>query len=150
LPQRVGTELLDFFREQSYKLRKAWRFSRRAPLQGKSIGIDSRSFKRNLDGFNPGKCFVITIQVMTFTQMSAHDDDTVGSFSKGVHHQIRRDHTGAHDADGPHVRWILKPGNARKIAACISAPVAKISNDDWFEIGLHGTSSLDSSLYATV
>jgi hypothetical protein len=71
---------------------------------------------------------------MTFSQVSAHQDDTVSPPGKGFGHQVRVDHARTHDPHRAHVGRILQPADTGQVAAGIGAPVAQKS--DYF--GLKG------------
>ncbi len=77
---------------------------------------------------------MITILVMTFAKMSAHDHDAVSPFFQSVKDEIRVDHASTHDTDSFHVGRILKSGYAGKISAGIGAPIAKETDYGWFKI----------------
>jgi hypothetical protein len=63
--------------------------------------------QNDADRLTAGQCFVITFQVMAFTQVSAHQEDAVGAFAQSIHHQLRMDHARTHDPHRAHVGRIL-------------------------------------------
>lgn len=62
---------------------------------------------------------MITVQVMAFSQVSAHDHDAISPLPEGIDNELRMDHARAHDPDDPDVGWILHPGSAGKIGCRI-------------------------------
>ncbi len=76
----VRAEGSDLFRKSRHQLGEPRRFRRRHPFDGEPFGIDADAFQSDADGMTSGQGFVITIQVMTFAQVSAHDEDAVGAF----------------------------------------------------------------------
>lgn len=65
---------------------------------------------------------------MTFTRVSPtykHGIDTTG---EGLQNEDWIDSSRAHDPDNPHVRGVLKPGNASQIGPGIGTPVAQEGN----------------------
>ena len=74
-------------------LLKTRSFSRGYPLDPESFRVDTHVFQNEFNGLCPSLCLVITIQVMTFAQVSAHQDDAVRAFFKGLYHQIGMNHS---------------------------------------------------------
>jgi hypothetical protein len=66
---------------------------------------------------------------MTFTEVSAKYQDTVGSLAEGIHYMLGMNHSRAHYTDNPHIMRILHPGGSRQIGSGIGAPVAAECND---------------------
>ena len=64
-------------RKPSDHFGKPGRLSGGYPLQGEPAGVDAVFLQDDVDDLRSGLCFVITFQVMAFTQVSAHDDDAV-------------------------------------------------------------------------
>ncbi len=138
----VGSQGSNFFGKTGHNRGKPRGFGRRHPLDGKAIGVDAKILQDELDGFGTRKGLVITIQVMTFPEVSAHDDDAVGAFVQGIHHQVRVDHSRAHHPDRSHVGRILQPRYAGQIAPGIGTPVAEKADDLRFELFCHFYTSL--------
>ena len=59
--------------------------------------------------------FYITIQVMTVTDVSAGDKDTVSPILKPFENKIGVYPSGAHHTNDAHIRGILKPADASQI-----------------------------------
>jgi hypothetical protein len=127
--RQMGTQGRYFFGETGDHLGKTRTFGGGDPLDGESLGIDSAVLQNDSNDLGTGQGFVITFQVMAFTQMSAHDNDAVGPLAESIYHQVRMHHAGAHNAHGAHVGRILQPGHPGQIAARIRAPVAKKSDN---------------------
>jgi hypothetical protein len=133
----VGTQRPDLFGEAGHHFGKPRRFGGRNPLDGETLRIDPQILQDDADGGGAAQGFDITVQVMAFTEVSAHDDDAVGSLAQGTHHQVRMDHPRAHHPDGAHVGRVLQPGDAGEVAAGIGAPVAQKTDDRRFEVVGH-------------
>jgi len=106
--ERVRTELSDFFGEAGDNFGKSRSFRGGDPFDEKAFGVDPQTVEYDLDRLSPCQCFVITVQVMTFAQVSPHDHDAVCSFGQRMSHKIRVHHAGAHHPNGPHIGRILK------------------------------------------
>ncbi len=76
----------------------------------------------------------MTFQVMTFTGMSATQEDTVCAQLKSLQYLLRIDRTRAHHPNHPKIGGILNPTYSSEIGPCIGAPVAAKSHDFRFEI----------------
>ena len=98
--ERIRSESLYLVGEGGNDFRKPGSLRGGNPFDGEPFGIDSEILENELRALSPGQCFVITIQVMTFAEVSAHDDDAVRSFAQGVNDQVGVNHAGAHDPDG--------------------------------------------------
>jgi len=61
---------------------------------------------------------------MTFADVSAADEDTIGTLGKCIYHQVGMHHPGAHNPDDTDVGGILNPGYAGQIGTRVGAPVA--------------------------
>lgn len=83
---------MDLFSKLCNQLGEPGSLGRGNPVQSESFRINPQIFKYKFHGLSPGKSFVITIQVMTFTKVSAKDQYAVGSLFQGFHHQIGMDH----------------------------------------------------------
>jgi len=68
---------------------------------------------------------IITIQVMTFTRMSAGYPYSVSSFSESGKNKFRTHSSGAGNSNNTNIRWILHPADTGKICSTITAPVAE-------------------------
>jgi hypothetical protein len=128
---------VDLFGELRHRFGKPRRFSGGDPLDGEPCGVDALEFQDDLGGFASGQGFVITFQVMTFAQVSAHQDDPVGSPVERFEDQIRVHHARAHHPHGAHVGRILQPGDACQISAGIGAPVAEKPQNHRLEFFTH-------------
>jgi hypothetical protein len=135
--QGVGSDLPDLFRETSHHLGESGRFGGAHPFQGEPFGIDSEAVEDQADGLKACGCLMITVQVMAFTRVSAHDQNAVRALEEGMHDEVRAHHPRAHHADGPHVGGVLKARNPGEITAGVSAPVAQKPDDDGFEWSFH-------------
>lgn len=91
--QRIGPQGLYLIRKLSDHLLKARSFRRGDPLYPESVRVDTHVFQNELYGLRPSLCLVITIQVMTFAQVSAHHDDAVSAFFQSLNHQVGMDHS---------------------------------------------------------
>jgi hypothetical protein len=80
----------------------------------------------------PGQGLVITIYVMTFSEVSAKDHDPIGPLIKGGKYHLRMNHAGTHNPDNPNVRRILHSRSTREIGGCVRTPVAAEGNYFWF------------------
>jgi hypothetical protein len=106
--QGIGPQRADDFGKAGDHFGKPRGFGRGNPLDGEPLRIDADIFQDEPNGFGAGQGFVITFQVMAFAQVSPHDDDAVGTFAEGVHHQVRMNHPGAHHPHRPHVGGVLQ------------------------------------------
>jgi hypothetical protein len=73
---------------------------------------------------------------MTFTEVSAKYQDTVGTLAEGIHYMLGMHHPRAHYTDNPHVMRILHPGRTSQISGGVGAPVAAECNDFWLKTHL--------------
>jgi hypothetical protein len=85
---------------------------------------------------------VITIQVMTFTKVSAKDQDAVSALFQSLYYQIRMDHTRTHYSDCAHIGGILQTGNTRQISSGVCAPITEKSDNYRFVFFSHRNFSL--------
>ena len=126
----VGAEGPDSFGKTGHHLGESGRFGRGDPFDGKAIRVDTGIFKDDANDLGAGQGFVITVQVMAFTQVSAHDDHAVSPALECFDHQVGVHHARAHDPHGAHVGRILQARDAGQVPTGIGAPVAQKSKDD--------------------
>lgn len=68
------------------------RFGRRDPGDGEPLFIVPKIIKEFGDHGGTGLCFIITIQVMTFAEVSAKDHYAIGPLVEGVQNKFRVNH----------------------------------------------------------
>jgi|GEM_PF-5558342 len=90
--ERIGAEFADTLNKIPDYIRKSGCLCRGNPLQSVSIRIYALFLQNNPYALSSGLSFVITIQVMTLSQVSPHYNDPVRSFAKCVHHYTGRHH----------------------------------------------------------
>jgi hypothetical protein len=61
---------------------------------------------------------------MAISEVSAADQDTIGTFSQSVDNEVGMDHSRAHYPYDSQVRQVLDPRSAREIGSGIRTPVA--------------------------
>jgi hypothetical protein len=124
-----GAQLLDTICHISNRFDKFVRLGGGNPGYLKSTVVISKIFQQFGDHIRAAHGFIITIQVMTFTEVSAKYHDAVGTLAEGIHYMLGVNHSRAHYTDNPHVMRILHPRRAGQISGGIGAPVAAECND---------------------
>jgi hypothetical protein len=109
----------------------------RNPLNPEALRFQAEVFQHHVNSFRSALGFFITFQVMTFAQVSPADQDAVGAFGEGVHHQVGVDHARTHYPDNAAVGGILNPGDPGQVRPGIGTPVAAESDDQRFVLIFH-------------
>ena len=62
---------------------------------------------------------MITVQVMAFSQVSAHNHDTISPLAEGIDDEFRMNHARTHDSYDSDVGWVLHSGSTGKVGCRI-------------------------------
>jgi hypothetical protein len=99
--------------------------------------MNSRELQQPLQERQPFLSHDITRLVMTFTDPSASDEDTVGSGLKSLQHIVGRDRSSTHDPNRPDRCGILHSTDPSQVSCGISSPRAQESNNFRLKIISH-------------
>jgi hypothetical protein len=83
--------------------------------------------------------------IVAFIQMASADKHAIRSLGEGPEYKFQVDSPGAHDANKPHFRGILKSGNSSQVSSAVGSPMADKPDDPWLEF-MSCTHSLSTPL----
>ena len=143
--QRIPAHFLEQLREGPDFVGENISFRRGDPFQPQIALIDPKELQYLVRVFDDRLAFLITCQVMTVTDVSAGDHDTVSPRFKGVQEKAMVHSSGAHEPDEPDVGGVLHSRHPRQVCPRIRAPVTQKRDDLGFKFVGHRCSSFSTS-----
>ena len=107
MPQRIRTYCLDVRNEPVDHIRKPGRLGGGHPFHTVPTRVDAAVLQCNLYNTLPRVRFLITFQVMAFTQVSTNHQNTIRTFFQGMDHQVGTHHPRAHHPHHPKIWGVL-------------------------------------------
>jgi len=102
-------------------------------LGSESIGINSATLENHLNYIGSCSRFLITFQVMAFSEVSTDHQNAIRTFGQGMDHKIRTDHSRAHHPDDPQIGWVLQTTDPSQVSSSVRSPRTQESKNDRFE-----------------
>ena len=110
-------------------------FGSRYPFQSKPVLSNAEILKHLPEKYDPSKCFVITLHVMTVTGMASADKYPISPLLEGKENVLWVDSARAHDPQIDTIGFILHPGCPSQVSTGIGTPFAQVTHNFWFEHG---------------
>src|SRR3990172_4208597 len=131
------THLLDKLADKD---RKTLPFAGRYPVKQESLLSDAHFVKQSAnESYFPFR-LDISGEIMTIAGMTSEDHDAIEAGTESPGNKSRINSARTHNPDGAGIGRVLETGDAGKVCARVSAPVAKEGQYLWFEA--HGSIQL--------